>query len=124
MDDISWWAEGADDSEVAAKLTAAAAASIERAANNGVAFDHGKTEAAFFRKGGGKKTKAPMATVAVGTSNVPFNKTATRWLGVWLDSQLTLRDHHATRLKEGRKAMARLRRLTGRWGCHLPTAER
>jgi len=52
VDDISWWAEGADDREVAAKLTAAAAASIERAAGNGVAFHHGKTEAAFFWKGG------------------------------------------------------------------------
>jgi len=41
---------------------------------------------------------------------------ATRWLGVWLDSQLTLRDHHATRVKEGHKAMARLRRLTGQMG--------
>jgi len=65
-----------------------------------------------------------VATVVGGASNVPFNKTATRWLAVWLDSQLTLRDHHATRLKEGRKAMAQLRHLTGRWGCHLLTAER
>jgi len=35
---------------------------------------------------------------------------------VWLDSQLTLRDHHATRLKEGRKAMTWLRCLTGQMG--------
>jgi len=35
---------------------------------------------------------------------------------VWLDSQLTLRDHHATRLKQGQKAMTRLRRLTGQMG--------
>ena len=55
MDDISWWAEGVDDREVAAMLTAAVATSIERAAGNGVAFDHIKTEAAFFRKGGGRR---------------------------------------------------------------------
>ena len=57
VDDISWWAEGADDREVAAKLTAAAAASIEWAAGNGVAFDHGKTEAAFFRKEGERRIR-------------------------------------------------------------------
>jgi hypothetical protein len=35
---------------------------------------------------------------------------------VWLDSQLTLKEHHAIRLKEGKKAMGRLRRLTGQMG--------
>ena len=38
VDDISWWAEGADSRAVAAKLSAAAAASIEWAAENGVAL--------------------------------------------------------------------------------------
>jgi len=60
--------------------------------------------------------RAATATVAVGADIIPFNKAATRWLGVWLDSQLTLKDHHATRLKEGRKAMTRLRRLPGQMG--------
>jgi len=39
-----------NDEEVAAKLSAAAAASIEWAARSGVAFDHGKTEAALFHR--------------------------------------------------------------------------
>jgi hypothetical protein len=39
-----------------------------------------------------------------------------RWLGVWLDSQLTLKEHHPIRLKEGKKALGRLRRLTGQMG--------
>ena len=38
------------------------------------------------------------------------------WLGIWLDSQLTLMDHHATRLKECKKAVAWLRWLTGQMG--------
>jgi len=82
------------------------------ATGNGVAFDHGKTEAALFRR----KKKVPTAEVTVGASRVPFNKMATRWLGVWLDSQLTLRDHHTTRLNQGQKAVTRLRRLTGQMG--------
>jgi len=115
VDDISWWAEGADAGKVAAKLSAAVAASMEWAAKNGVAFDHGKMEAALFQKGKSKKKVAEVA-VAVGANSVPFNKMAMRWLGVWLDSQLTLRDHPATRLKQGQKAMTRLRRLTGQMG--------
>ena len=83
-------------------------------ANNGVAFDHGKTEAAMFRRG--RKRTTPIATVKVGTNTIPFNKEATRWLGIWLDSQLTLKEHHATRLKDGKKALGRLRRLAGQMG--------
>jgi len=112
VDDIGWWADGADDEAVAANLSRAAEAAISWAEKNGVDFDQGKTEAAIFRK---KKT-TPTATVTVGNSAVPFNKEATRWLGIWLDSQLILKTHHATRLKEGRNAMIRLRRLAGRMG--------
>jgi len=112
VDDISWWADGAHSSAVAAKLSAAAAASIDWAAANGVAFDYDKMEAALFHK----KRTASTATVAVGANEVPFNKEATRWLGIWLDAQLSLKEHHATRMKEGSKAMTRLRRLTGQMG--------
>jgi len=89
---------------VAAKLSEAATASIDWAARNAVAFDHGTTEAAIFWK----KRKSSKVKVRVGDNEVPFNKEATRWLGVWLDSQLKLRNHHAVRMKEGRKVMTRL----------------
>jgi len=67
-----------------------------------VAFDYGKTAAAIFHK---RKTP-PTATVKVSANTVPFNSKATRWLGVWLDSQLTLKDHHVIRLKNRKNAMA------------------
>jgi len=54
--------------------------------------------------------------VKVGANTIPFNKEAARWLGVWLDSQLTLKGNHAIRLKDGKKAMVRLHRLTGQMG--------
>jgi len=112
VDDISWWAEGRDDEAEAANLAAAATAAIEWAAENGVAFGHSKTEAALFHR----KRSTPRADVKVGGKTVPFSKEATRWLGVWLDSQLTLKGHHAVRMKEGRKAKARLHRLAGQRG--------
>jgi hypothetical protein len=49
-DNIAWWAKGKFEKEVAAKLAEAAAASLDWAKDTGVAFDHGKTEAALFRK--------------------------------------------------------------------------
>jgi hypothetical protein len=106
-DDIAWWAEGGEEQEVTDRLAEAAKAAIGWAENNGVEFDRGKMEAALFRR------RAPSASFRVGVKDVPFNKEATRWLGVWLDSQRALKEHHAIRPKEGRKAMGRLRRLTG-----------
>ena len=78
---------------MAQSLEKAAAASLTWAANNGIAFDHDKTEAALFRR----KQSPPTASVKVGNKEVPFNKEATRWLGIWLDSQLSLKEHHACR---------------------------
>jgi hypothetical protein len=52
----------------------------------------------------------------VGDREVLFNKEVTGWLGVRLDSQLTLKEHHAIRLKKGKNTMSRLRRLTGQVG--------
>jgi hypothetical protein len=49
-DDITWWVKGGNEKEMAEKLAEAAAASLEWAKDNGVAFDQGKTEAILFRK--------------------------------------------------------------------------
>jgi hypothetical protein len=76
---------------VADKLAEAAKAAIGWADNNGIAFDEGKTEAALFQQ----KGQPSPANIQVGNKSVSFNPEATRWLWVWLDSQLTLKEHHA-----------------------------
>jgi len=111
-DDIGWWVKAENEKEVAAKLAEAEAVSLDWAKDNGVAFDQGKTEGLLFQK----KKGAPTAAIHVGTSDIPFNSEATCWLGVWLDSQLTLKELHAVRLKEGNKAMEQLCWLTGQMG--------
>ena len=63
-----------------------------------------------------KRRKKPTETVPVGDDRIPFNKQATRWLGVWIDSKITLKEHHSARMKSARKAMGRIRRLTGQAG--------
>jgi hypothetical protein len=73
VDDIAWWAEGKDDQAVAVKLSETAPASLEWAAYNGVAFHHGKTEAAMFHR----RRSAPAATIKVGDRTVLINKEAT-----------------------------------------------
>jgi len=50
VDDVAWWAGGKTEKEVARSLERAAEALLTWATNNGIAFDHGKTEAALFRR--------------------------------------------------------------------------
>jgi len=55
--------------------------------------------------------------VKVGANTVLCNEEATCWLGVCrLDSQLTLKDRHAVRLKNRKNVKARLRRLAEQMG--------
>ena len=58
----------------------------------------------------------PARKIQVGNHQVAYNKEATRWLGVYLDSSLTLKEHHRTRMRKARQAEGRLRRLTGQFG--------
>jgi len=52
----------------------------------------------------------------VGGRLIHFNKQPTRLLGVWLDSNLTPKEHHNARLKKARVAQTRLMRLSGQIG--------
>jgi len=50
---------------------------------SGVAFDKAKTEAIFLSK----RRKKPTESVWVRDYDVQYNQHATRWLGIWIDSQ-------------------------------------
>jgi len=98
----------------------AATAAQEWAVANAVTFDTEKTEAILFcRRRKHNTPAAPPRGILVDGRTVEFNKQATRWLGVWLDSQLTLKDHHDVRMKKARNAQNRLRRLAGQVGLSL-----
>ena len=108
VDDVAWWAEGRDELEVATELEQAAAAAIAGAASNGVAFDHDKPDAILLSR--------PLRR---GKIKVTGSETSTKEATKWLDSRLTLKEHHPTRLKQGRNAMSHLRWLTGQMGQSL-----
>jgi hypothetical protein len=42
----------------------------------------------------------PTAKIIVGNSFIRSNKIATRWLGVWKDTNLTLKEHHNPCMKK------------------------
>jgi hypothetical protein len=100
---------------VAAKLAEAAAASLDWAKDNGVAFDHGKTEAALFRR---KKT-APTGTIRVGTSVIPFNTLAGRMAGLPAHAERTPRSQTEGR-KEGLGTAPPVHRADGTCAGQLP----
>jgi len=112
VDDVAWWADGKTEKETTEALGKAAEAALEWAGRNGVKFDHAKTEAMFLSK----RRRKPSESVRVGDHDIPFNKHATRWLGVWIDSKMTLKEHHSARMKKARRAMGCIRRLTGQMG--------
>jgi hypothetical protein len=82
-------------------------------------FDAAKTEAALFtRRRGHKKHLRPKLNAIIRVRNgfVRFGREATRWLGVWMDAQLTFKEHHNQGMKKARAAEVRLRSLTGAHG--------
>jgi hypothetical protein len=80
---------------------------------NGVKFDPAKTEAALFTRKTGRvlHDQIRRATITIGGCQKEFNKDATKWLGILLDTGLTLKKHYQTRLQKAQKAEARVRAL-------------
>jgi len=64
------------------------------------------------------------ARVRIGNHEVPYNKEATRWLGVWLDDMLTLNDHTKKTLVKARRAQNRVRSLMTKKGLSLEGCKR
>jgi len=108
-------ATGSDVNQVVTILERCAAMSIQWASRRGLQFDTAKTEAALFtRRRGHKKHLLPNMTakIRVGDGFIRFNRQATCRLGVWMDTHLTLKEHHIRCMKTARAAEARLRTLT------------
>lgn len=52
----------------------------------------------------------------MGSEMVRFAPEVTRWLGIWLDSALTLRENRRRRIGKACQAEARLRRIVNQYG--------
>ena len=109
VDDITWVAEGVDLYDVVRKLEGCAAASLQWAEDNAVRFEASKTEAVLFSRK--RQHRRCRWAIRVGDQQVHFAEGATRWLGIWLDSALTLAKNRSIRIGRARQAEARLRRI-------------
>jgi len=115
VDDLGWVVTGSIVNQVFTILERCSAQSIEWAGRRGLQCDTAKTEAALRTcRRGHKKHLRPklIAKTRVRDGFIQFNRKATRWLAIWMDSPLTFNEHHNRCIKKAWAAAARLRTLT------------
>jgi hypothetical protein len=84
--------------------------------NNAVVFDIHKAEAVLFSRRRCHRRQINETIKAAPGVEKKLNHEATGWLGVWLDSQLTLNEHHKKTMSKACRAEARIRSLRGKFG--------
>ena len=77
-----------------------------------------KTEAILFSKARRQKLTRQLseAELKVGGQTVLFNKEATRWLGIWLDTHLNFAFHVNERMKKAKAAEFNIKGLSKTYG--------
>ncbi len=116
IDDLGFIASGSSIKEVVKTLENVARVVLEWGRQNAVTYDVSKTEA--FSKSHRQRLNKQLreAKIKVGDKNISFNKEATQWLGVWLDSQLKFTSHINERVKRARTAEILIKGLTKTYG--------
>ena len=113
VDDVTWFVTGSSVDAIRDRLEACARESILWGERNAVRFEESKTEALLLSKKRGIRAERG---VQVGGKVVPFAKKATRWLGVWLDWTLGLRDSRKRVLERAKRADAAVQKMVGKYG--------
>lgn len=82
---------------------------------NAVTYDTAKTELVLFSHARQRQFNQQLreTTIFVGGERIKSNKNATRWLGIWLDSQLKFTAHINERLSKAKTAEIQIKRLSG-----------
>ena len=79
-------------------LEAAGLEAIQWGLQNRISFEVDKTEAVLFTKKRKLAKEVKQARIRLENKSIRYNKEATRWLGIWLDSGLSFKAHYRTRL--------------------------
>ena len=103
VDDILWLATGTSVREVSGLLEKLEKEVVRWGEKNAVVFESKKTEAILFSKRKHWKDRAH-SEVRVQGSLVPFNRKATRWLEVWINSKLSFGEHMRIYRERARRA--------------------
>ncbi len=106
VDDLGSIASGSSVKEIVRALEKVAKEVIKWGRQNAVTYDTSKTEAVLFSKSDRQRLSKQLreAKIKVGNESISFDKEATRWLGVWLDSQLKFTSHINERIPRARNA--------------------
>lgn len=90
VDDLGFITSGASVKEIAQTLEKVGSLLVEWGKGNAVTYDTAKTELVLFSRARQRRLNEQLqeTKISVGGERVKFNKNATHWLGIWLDSQL------------------------------------
>ena len=83
---------------------------------NNVTFDINKTEAILFTKKSKIRRNIEQYNIQIQNYVIKFNKEATRWLGIWLDTGLSLKEHYQIRFQKAQQIENKLRAISGTFG--------
>ena len=100
--------EGEDVGECTQRLEGYAKEAQIWGKENACQFDIEKTEVILLTQKRSNKEPKTNAKIRVGNHETQYNKEETRWLGVWLDSMLTLNGHTKRILVNARRAQNRV----------------
>ena len=114
VDDLGFIASGSSVKEIVEALEKVAQEVIELGRLNAVTYDTSETEAVFFSKYHRQRLNKQLreAKIKVDAEKISFNKEATRWLGVWPNSQLKFTSHINERVRRARTAEIQIKELT------------
>lgn len=115
-DDIALLAPGKTIEEIQRSLAIAGEEAISWGMANNVIFDIDKTEAVLFTKKRKIRRNIRRYNLEFQGQTIPFNREATRWLGIWLDTGLELKEHYKIRLQKAQQAENRLRSISSNYG--------
>ena len=117
IDDLGFIASGSSVKEMVKTLENVAQTVLEWGTLNAVTYDTSKTDAVLFSKSHRQRHNKQLreAKIKVGNEKISFNKEATRWLGVWLDSQLKFTSHINERIRRARNAENQIKGHQATW---------
>ncbi len=105
VDDLGFIASGTSVQEITKTLEKVGNLIVEWERKNAVTYDTAKTELVLFSRARQRCLNQHLreTTILVGGKRIEFNKEITRWLGIWLDSQLKFTAHTNERLTDKSK---------------------
>ena len=105
IDDISIIAEGKDAEEVAKLLEEAGSQLVHLGKEHHIGFDEEKTEAALFTRKRKQLQEMKNLQIRLPNFTCKFQKEVTRYLGFWLNSKLSFREHFHIQYQKAEKVL-------------------